>query len=46
MRTGSRAQFLGNVRELKNMVERADAMGAKDQITLTDLSTSARRPSW
>jgi transcriptional regulator with PAS, ATPase and Fis domain len=29
--------FPGNVRELENVVERAFAMGAREQITLTDL---------
>ena len=31
--------FPGNVRELENLIERAYAMGAKDQITLADLPT-------
>jgi two-component system, NtrC family, response regulator PilR len=35
--------FPGNVRELENMVERAYAMGAKDQIGLSDLSTLGPR---
>jgi two-component system, NtrC family, response regulator HydG len=35
-------EFPGNVRELENMIERAYAMGAKDQITLPDLSTLGR----
>src|SRR5438093_6431251 len=34
--------FPGNVRELENFVERAYAMGAKDQITVADLATLAR----
>ena len=34
--------FPGNVRELENLIERAFAMGARDQITLADLSTLAR----
>src|SRR5262249_58054482 len=29
--------FPGNVRELENVIERAFAMGAREQITLTDL---------
>ena len=29
--------FPGNVRELENLIERAYAMGARDQITLGDL---------
>jgi DNA-binding NtrC family response regulator len=36
--------FPGNVRELENLIERAYAMGAKDQITLADLPTLARTP--
>jgi two-component system, NtrC family, response regulator PilR len=36
--------FPGNVRELENMLERAYAMGAKDQIGAGDLSTLAPRP--
>ncbi len=34
--------FPGNVRELENLVERAYAMGARNQITLGDLPTLAR----
>src|SRR5499427_6706441 len=34
--------FPGNVRELENLVERAYAMGARNQITLNDLPTLAR----
>ena len=34
--------FPGNVRELENLVERAYAMGARNQITLADLPTLAR----
>jgi DNA-binding NtrC family response regulator len=34
--------FPGNVRELENLIERAFAMGAREQITLADLSTLAR----
>jgi DNA-binding NtrC family response regulator len=34
--------FPGNVRELENLIERAFAMGARDQIALSDLSTLAR----
>ena len=37
--------FPGNVRELENLVERAFAMGAKDQLTLADLPTLARTPA-
>jgi two-component system, NtrC family, response regulator HydG len=36
--------FPGNVRELENIVERAFAMGARDQITLADLPTLGRGP--
>jgi DNA-binding NtrC family response regulator len=36
--------FPGNVRELENLIERAYAMGAKDQITLGDLPTLGRTP--
>jgi DNA-binding NtrC family response regulator len=35
--------FPGNVRELENMIERAFAMGAKDQITLADLPSLTAR---
>ena len=34
--------FPGNVRELENLVERAYAMGAREQITLADLPTLTR----
>jgi DNA-binding NtrC family response regulator len=34
--------FPGNVRELENFLERAFAMGAKEQITLADLPTLAK----
>jgi two-component system response regulator PilR (NtrC family) len=33
--------FPGNVRELENLMERAYAMGAKEQITLADLPSLA-----
>jgi two-component system response regulator HydG len=36
--------FPGNVRELENIVERAFAMGARDQITSADLPTLGRGP--
>jgi DNA-binding NtrC family response regulator len=36
--------FPGNVRELENIIERAFAMGARDQITLADLPTLSRGP--
>jgi transcriptional regulator with PAS, ATPase and Fis domain len=36
--------FPGNVRELENLIERAYAMGAREQITLGDLPTLARTP--
>ena len=35
--------FPGNVRELENLVERAYAMGARDQITLADLPSLTAR---
>lgn len=35
--------FPGNVRELENLIERAYAMGVKEQITLADLPTLAGR---
>jgi DNA-binding NtrC family response regulator len=35
--------FPGNVRELENLMERAYAMGAREQITLTDLPSLAAR---
>ncbi|MBI2215946.1 MAG: sigma-54-dependent Fis family transcriptional regulator [Candidatus Rokubacteria bacterium] len=34
--------FPGNVRELENMIERAYAMGARDQITISDLQILGR----
>ena len=34
--------FPGNIRELENLIERAFAMGAREQITLTDLPTLSR----
>jgi transcriptional regulator with PAS, ATPase and Fis domain len=37
--------FPGNVRELENLMERAYAMGAKDNITLADLPSLAARPA-
>jgi transcriptional regulator with PAS, ATPase and Fis domain len=36
--------FPGNVRELENLIERAYAMGARDQIVPTDLPTLGRSP--
>lgn len=36
--------FPGNVRELENLIERAYAMGARDQITLGDLPSLGRTP--
>jgi two-component system response regulator AtoC len=36
--------FPGNVRELENLIERAYAMGAREQITLSDLPTLGRAP--
>jgi len=36
--------FPGNVRELENLIERAYAMGARDQINLGDLPTLGRAP--
>ncbi len=36
--------FPGNVRELENLIERAFAMGAREQITLADLPSLAARP--
>jgi DNA-binding NtrC family response regulator len=38
-------EFPGNVRELENTVERAYAMGAREQITLSDLSILGRPSS-
>jgi DNA-binding NtrC family response regulator len=35
-------EFPGNVRELENLMERAFAMGARDQITIADLATVVR----
>ena len=35
--------FPGNVRELENVIERAYAMGARDQLTLADLPSLATR---
>jgi len=37
--------FPGNVRELENLIERAYAMGAREQITLADLPTLGRTPA-
>ena len=37
--------FPGNVRELENLIERAFAMGAREQITLADLPSLTARPS-
>ncbi len=37
--------FPGNVRELENLIERAFAMGAREQITLADLPSLATRPA-
>jgi DNA-binding NtrC family response regulator len=37
--------FQGNVRELENLVERAFAMGAREQITIADLPSLTARPS-
>ncbi|HYE92637.1 MAG TPA: sigma-54 dependent transcriptional regulator [Terriglobales bacterium] len=34
--------FPGNIRELENLIERAFAMGAREQITLNDLPTLSR----
>src|SRR5882672_11418396 len=36
--------FPGNVRELENLIERAYAMGAREQIQLSDLPTLSRTP--
>jgi DNA-binding NtrC family response regulator len=36
--------FPGNVRELENLIERAFAMGAREQIALTDLPSLTRAP--
>jgi DNA-binding NtrC family response regulator len=36
--------FPGNVRELENLIERAYAMGAREQIGLTDLPSLGRAP--
>jgi DNA-binding NtrC family response regulator len=36
--------FPGNVRELENLLERAFAMGAREQITVADLPTLSARP--
>jgi len=36
--------FPGNVRELENLIERAYALGARDEITLADLPALAARP--
>jgi DNA-binding NtrC family response regulator len=35
--------FPGNVRELENLIERAYAMGARDQLTLADVATVTAR---
>lgn len=37
--------FPGNVRELENLIERAFAMGAREQITLADLPALGRAPA-
>jgi DNA-binding NtrC family response regulator len=37
--------FPGNVRELENLIERAYAMGAREQITLNDLPSLTRTPT-
>jgi len=37
--------FPGNVRELENLIERAFAMGAREQIALVDLPSLAARPA-
>src|SRR5438876_2591121 len=37
--------FPGNVRELENLIERAFAMGSRDQTTLADLPSLTARPS-
>ncbi len=37
--------FPGNVRELENLIERAFAMGSRDQITLADLPSLTARPA-
>jgi DNA-binding NtrC family response regulator len=36
--------FPGNVRELENLIERAFAMGAREQIALTDLPSLSKTP--
>jgi DNA-binding NtrC family response regulator len=36
--------FPGNVRELENLIERAYALGARDEVTLADLPALDRRP--
>ena len=36
--------FPGNVRELENLIERAFAMGAREQIALTDLPSLSKAP--
>ena len=35
-------EFPGNVRELENLIERAFAMGAREQVTLNDLPSLSR----
>ena len=37
--------FPGNVRELENLIERAFAMGARDQITIADLPNLTKAPT-
>ncbi len=37
--------FPGNVRELENVIERAFAMGSREQITLADLPSLSTRPT-